>query len=81
MSRGKEYIIMPQADIVKLSMLQHIGTPAKPIVEVGDYVKVGQKIGEKQSAISAHVHSSVSGKVIKIEKSNATKRKLYLHLY
>lgn len=73
LSRGNKYIEMPTPDIIKLPMLQHIGTPAKPIVEVGEYVKVGQKIGEKVGAISANVHSSVSGKIIKIEKSQATR--------
>lgn len=73
LSRGNEYIIMPAPEVVKLSMLQHIGAPANPIVEVGDYVKVGQKIGEKVGFISANIHSSVSGEVVKIEKSNSTR--------
>lgn len=73
MSRGTKYIEMPAPDIVKISMLQHIGAPANPIVKVGDYVKVGQKIAEKVGAISANIHSSVSGKVVKIEKAPATR--------
>ncbi len=48
-------------------MSQHIGAPAQPIVNVGDYVKVGQKIGESTGFISAVVVSSVSGKVKAIE--------------
>ncbi len=54
--------------IVYISMQQHIGAPAKPIVEVGDEVKVGQKIGEMQGFVSANIHSSVSGKVIGIKE-------------
>lgn len=73
LSRGKEYIVMPAPDVVKISCLQHIGTPSNPIVEVGDYVKVGQKIAEKVGAISANIHSSVSGKVLKIEKAHSTR--------
>lgn len=73
LSRGPKYIEMPAPDIIKLPMLQHIGVPAEPIVEVGDYVKVGQKIAKKVGAISANIHSSVSGKVIKIEKASATR--------
>ncbi len=42
-------------------MSQHLGAPANPIVQVGDTVKVGQKIGEAAGFISAPVHSSVSG--------------------
>ena len=55
----------PQIAVIPLSM--HAGAPANPIVQVGDTVKVGQKIGEAAGFISAHVHSSVSGTVIAIE--------------
>lgn len=53
--------------IVTIPMHQHIGAPCDPIVEVGDYVKVGQKIGETTSFVSAPIHSSVSGTVKKIQ--------------
>ncbi len=46
---------------------QHIGAPAKPIVAKGDMVKVGQKIAEAAGFVSAAIHSSVSGKVAKID--------------
>ena len=52
---------------VVISMSQHLGAPANPIVEVGDTVKVGQKIGEAAGFISAPVHSSVSGTVVAVE--------------
>ena len=52
---------------VVIQMSQHLGAPANPIVQVGDYVKVGQKIGEAAGFISAPVHSSVSGTVVAIE--------------
>ena len=45
----------------------HIGAPATPVVKVGDEVKVGQLIAEASGYVSAPVHSSVSGKVTKIE--------------
>ena len=48
-------------------MAQHIGAPAKPVVNVGDRVLMGQLIGEKAGFISANIHSSVSGTVKKIE--------------
>ncbi|HSQ89221.1 electron transport complex subunit RsxC [Romboutsia sp.] len=54
--------------VVYIPLQQHIGAPAKPIVEVGDLVKVGQKIGEQQGFVSCNVHSSVSGKVIAIKE-------------
>ena len=54
----------PASVIIPLSM--HLGTPAEPVVAVGDYVKMGQKIGEASGFISAPVHSSVSGTVMAI---------------
>ncbi len=46
---------------------QHIGAPAKPVVAKGDVVKVGMKIAEPGGFVSAAIHSSVSGKVAKID--------------
>ena len=53
---------VPQGEIV-IPLSQHIGKPAEPIVNKGDRVLVGQKIGEASGFISAPVHSSVSGTV------------------
>ncbi len=49
-------------------MNMHIGKPAEPIVEVGDDVKMGQLIAEKQGFVSANIYSSVSGTVESIEE-------------
>ena len=57
----------PEPETVVISMSQHLGAPANPIVQVGDTVKVGQKIAEAAGFISAPVHSSVSGTVVAIE--------------
>ena len=59
-------VIAPPPQVV-IPLIQHIGAPCKPIVSVGDQVKMGQKIGENPAAVSAPVHSSVSGKVVAIE--------------
>ncbi|HOE56228.1 MAG TPA: electron transport complex subunit RsxC [Bacillota bacterium] len=53
--------------VVVIPMQQHIGAPCEPIVQVGDEVKVGQKIGEAKGFVSSPVHSGVSGKVTAIE--------------
>ena len=55
---------------VRLPMSMHSGAPAKPVVSVGDEVKVGQLIGEADGRVSAPVHASVSGKVLKIDDSD-----------
>lgn len=58
-----ESVIMPVPAEVTISMSQHIGAPCTPVVKVGDTVKVGQLIGNSDAAVSAPVHSSVSGTV------------------
>ena len=57
----------PAPEHVTIPLSMHLGAPANAIVQVGDYVKMGQKIGEAAGFISAPVHSSVSGKVIAIQ--------------
>jgi len=47
-------------------LLQHAGSPCKPLVKEGDEVKTGQKIGDSNSFVSAPVHSSISGVVREI---------------
>ena len=51
-------------------LLQHIGAQLESLVKVGDRVKIGQKIADSGAAMSAPVHATVSGKVIKIEARN-----------
>lgn len=55
--------VLPTPQTVYISMAQHLGAPATPVVAVGDKVKAGQVIGEPAGFISAYVHSSVSGTV------------------
>lgn len=55
--------VLPLPSTVYVSMNQHLGAPAKPVVAVGDFVKVGQVIAEPGGFISAFVHSPVSGTV------------------
>ena len=42
---------------------QHLGAPCKPIVEIGQKVLLGEKIGDSDAFVSAPIHSSVSGVV------------------
>ncbi len=63
-SKQDEDIGLPNEFFVSLS--QHIGKPAKPIVKVGDEVKTGQLIAEADGFISANLHSPITGKVKKI---------------
>ena len=56
---------LPQQAIFPLS--QHIGAPAKPVVDRGDKVKVGTLIAEANGFVSAPIYSSVSGTVLKVD--------------
>lgn len=56
---------LPKVAIFPLG--QHIGAPAKPVVQRGDVVKVGTLIAEAGGFVSAPIYSSVSGKVTKID--------------
>lgn len=57
----------PDPEVVVIPLSMHAGASAEPVVQVGDTVKVGQKIGEAAAFISSPVHSSVSGTVTAIE--------------
>ncbi|HHU85135.1 MAG TPA: electron transport complex subunit RsxC [Clostridiales bacterium] len=57
---------IPTPRQVVLPMVQHIGVPCNPTVEVGDIVAVGQVVGDTDSFVSAPIHASISGKVIAI---------------
>ena len=59
-------VMTPPPQVV-IPMIQHIGAPNKPLVQKGDYVTMGQKIGESPAPVSAPVHASVSGKVVAVE--------------
>ncbi len=61
-----EKFLSPQ--IVKIFLSQHIGKPSIPLVKIGDYVFLGQKIAKSDGFLSANIHSSVSGKVIDIKE-------------
>ena len=55
--------IFPAIETAYVSMAQHLGAPATPVVAAGDKVKVGQVIAEPSGFISGYVHSPVSGTV------------------
>ena len=59
--------VQPIPKTVSILLGQHIGKPATPVVSRGDEVKVGTLIAKADGFVSANIHSSVSGKVKKIE--------------
>ena len=59
-------VTLPLPSRVRIPMAMTMGATCKPLVAVGDTVKVGQKIGESNREFSAPVHSGVSGTVAAI---------------
>lgn len=58
---------VPATKKAVLPIVQHIGAPAKPVVAVGDKVKVGQLLAEAGGFVSAPVHAPYSGTITKID--------------
>lgn len=54
-------------EIVYIPVKQHIGSPANILVKKDDKVKVGTLLADADGIVSADVHSSVSGEIIKVE--------------
>jgi electron transport complex protein RnfC len=57
--------VLPSKLVIPLH--QHVGNRAKPIVQVGEYVLKGQKIGRPEGRLSGAVHASTSGTVSAID--------------
>ena len=66
-SEDKKIEVLPLPKIAYIPISQHLGAPAKPLVNKSDAIKVGQQIAKGEAFISANIHSSVSGKVQKID--------------
>lgn len=67
LSAGKPVEVLPIPSQVVIPLGQHIGAPAAATVKKGDEVKVGTIIAQAGGFVSANIHSSVSGKVLKID--------------
>ena len=68
-TEGKSAERTPIPKQVVIPVNQHLGAPNKPVVNVGDAVKRGQKIADAAGPgpMSAPVHASIAGVVKKIE--------------
>lgn len=54
---------------VSIPLLQHFGNPAISVVNAGDVVAKGQLIAKADGVFSANIHSSISGKVARIDET------------
>ena len=58
---------LPLPEKLLITLSQHIGTPAKPCVELGSSVLKGQKIAEAAGPVSVPMHAPTSGTISAIE--------------
>lgn len=68
LSSGAAIEVLDLPEVVIIPVSQHLGAPAKVLVNRGDQVKVGQLIAQSEGFVSTNIHSSVSGKVLKVDK-------------
>jgi len=66
LTEGREPQAVFQPKQVILPLRQHIGVACEPLVQVGDMVALGQKIGDGEG-LCVPVHASVSGRVVALE--------------
>jgi Na+-translocating ferredoxin:NAD+ oxidoreductase subunit C len=59
--------VLPIPKRVYIPISQHLGAPATVVVSRGDEIKTGQLLAKSSGFISANIHSSVTGKVFKID--------------
>ena len=57
---------LPLPANIKIPVSQHIGVPAVPKVERGEFVKTGQVIAKTSGFVSANIHAPATGKIAKI---------------
>ena len=67
LTAGVEIKNLPVPECVTIPVSQHIGAPATTIVNKGDSVRTGQVIAICKGFVSSNIHSSVSGKINKID--------------
>ena len=53
-------------EIVRITLTQHVGAPAKSIVNKGSNVKKYDLVAEANGKISSNIHASIDGKVIEV---------------
>ncbi len=57
---------MPVPERLFVSLSQHLGAPARPVVLVGQKVRKGERLADPQGAVSAAIHAPTSGTITAI---------------
>ncbi len=67
-SADKPIEILSAPTQVAIPISQHIGAPAKAVVEQREKVKIGQIIATSAGFVSANIHATIAGTVAKFDK-------------
>ncbi len=67
LTKGLEIRTILPGDILSFPLQQHIGNPSVPVVRIGERVLTGQCIAVADGEVSARLHASISGTVLRIE--------------
>lgn len=67
LTEKKSIVVAESPQFAYIPLHQHTGAPCEPIVNVGDRVKIGQKIGESSAFVSGSIHASIAGTVKEIK--------------
>lgn len=68
LSAGVAITTLPLPKVVTIPIAQHIGAPARIVVQRGDTVKTGQIIATHEGFVSSNIHASASGRIGVIEE-------------
>jgi len=66
-STRQPVLVLPCPETLVLPVRQHAGTPARPLVQEGDRVRMYQPLAQADGHISAHLHAPAAGTVVAIE--------------
>ncbi len=63
-SAARPIEFLPLPEFLFIPLLQHIGSPANPVVRLGERVRKGQLLATGQGAVSSPIHAPTSGEIV-----------------
>jgi len=64
---GASYTVLPNPDELVLALAQHLGAPAKAVVNNRDAVEAGQLVAEASGFVSSNIHTPLKGVVRRLD--------------